>query len=65
MVPNTGKTRGEIRDSLPPNSEMEISVTRGGVICDPDAARQTDTRRAATVEVLSIALRLGCSTSTG
>ena len=63
MVPNNTKGRGEgkIRDS-----EMEISVTLGGgVICDPDAARQTDIRRAATVEVLSIALRLGCSTSTG
>ena len=45
--------RGKIRDS-----EMEISVTRG-VICDPDTARQTV---ATTVEVLSIALRLGCFT---
>ena len=49
----TGKKRGKIRDS-----EMEISVTRG-VICDPDTARQTV---ATTVEVLSIALRLGCFT---
>ena len=41
-VPSTGGTRrGKIRDS-----EMEISVTLGGngggVICDPDAARQAD-----------------------
>ena len=48
---------GKIRDS-----EMEISVTRG-VICDADAARQTAAAAAAaTVEVLSIALRLACST---